>query len=128
MKYLSEFPDCFIDGLGDVIEVAVGDAGHADAAVLQQVDVLLLHEELARIWRESGEGEHADLLRDVLPASRGSQLLDAFLKPFPHGDYSLGHRLDAAVPLRSQCRVVQHGVDDAGAVRRLRDGVNQSKI
>ena len=24
-----------------------------------------------RTWRESGEGEHADLLRDVLPAARG---------------------------------------------------------
>ena len=42
MEFLAEFPDCLIDGLGDVIEVAVGDARHADSAVLQKVDVLLL--------------------------------------------------------------------------------------
>ena len=41
-----------------------------------------------RPWRESGEGEHADLLRDVLPAARRAQLLEALTKPFPHGDYS----------------------------------------
>ena len=33
--------------------------------------------------------------------------------------FPLRHGLDAAVPLRSQRRVVQHGVNDAGAVRRL---------
>ena len=42
MEVLAEFPDCLVDGLGDVIEVAVGDARHADSAVLQKVDVLLL--------------------------------------------------------------------------------------
>ena len=51
MKFLAEFPDCLIDGLGDVIEVAVGDARHADSAVLQEVDVFLLKEELAHVCR-----------------------------------------------------------------------------
>ena len=37
---------------------------------------------------EASEGEHADLLRDVLPAARGSQLLEALLQPFPHGNDS----------------------------------------
>ncbi len=53
--------DPLVDGLSDVVNVSRGDPAHAHAAVLQQVDVLLLDEELADLGGEAGEGEHADL-------------------------------------------------------------------
>ena len=54
------------------------------------IDTNLQHGEIST-WRESSEGEHADLLRDVLPAARGSQLFEAFLQSIPHGNDSGTH-------------------------------------
>ena len=56
-----ELGDGLMDGAGNVVDVVGRDATHADAAALQEVDVLLLHQELAHVRRQAGEREHADL-------------------------------------------------------------------
>ena len=68
------------------------------------IDTNLQHGEIST-WRESSEGEHADLLRDVLPAARGSQLFEAFLQSIPHGnDSGNGNTFRVGKALAAQLR------------------------
>ena len=56
---LSEVAHHVVDGLGDVLDVLRGDAGHGDAAIVQHVHVVLLDHLRALLRAETGEGEHA---------------------------------------------------------------------
>ncbi len=62
---LLELCDSLVDGLCDVVDVAGGEAAHGDAAVLEQVDVLLLHQELAHLRIQAGEGKHTCIEKEI---------------------------------------------------------------
>lgn len=60
-------------GPGHVLHVGGVEAAHVDAARLQQVDVVLLHQVLGLPLRQPRVREQPDLLHDVVPAARGAQ-------------------------------------------------------
>ena len=63
---LRELGDSFVDALGDQVHVGGGETAHGDATVAQQVDVLLLHQELAHVRVQASEREHANLRRKIM--------------------------------------------------------------
>ena len=54
-----------MDALGDQVHVGGGETAHGDTTVAQQVDVLLLHQELAHVRVQASEREHANLRRKI---------------------------------------------------------------
>ena len=59
-------------GLGQVTNIAGGDAGDGDSAVLGQVHAVVLGHLLHLLGGHAGEGEHANLVSDVLPVTARS--------------------------------------------------------
>ena len=115
---LFELVDRLVHRLGHVVQVIGRQTGNGNPAILKQVHVLLLSQELAHVGRQTGETEHADLLRDVTPIAGRSQRLEPLSQSGPHGDDAIGHRLDADAPLGEQSLIVEHGGHDSGAVSR----------
>ncbi|KAI3483212.1 hypothetical protein L1887_53992 [Cichorium endivia] len=115
--------DDLVDPAGDVLDVVGGEAGHGDARVGGEVDVALLEHALALVGVEAEEGEHADLLEDVVPVARCLELLGEQLKEaLTHGDDAARHLLDVLLPLCKQRWVGEDHLDDARAERRrIRD-------
>ena len=62
---LLEFSDSLVDAFSYEVHVGGREAAHADAAVLEEVDVLLLQEVIAHFGRKAGEGKHADLKKNI---------------------------------------------------------------
>ena len=62
--------DHILDALGDVVNILGGDAAHRDAAILCHVNAMLLHHCFALLHCEAREGEHSDLVGDMIPPSR----------------------------------------------------------
>lgn len=60
-----------IDSLGEIFYVVRVQTRHGDAAVLRHVYVSILSELQDLRLTQSREGEHADLVSDVVPGTRG---------------------------------------------------------
>lgn len=73
----SRSPRCLlghlVDGGGECRDVLRRDAGHRDASVARQVDVVLVGQTVDLLRSQTGEGEHADLVRDVRPGEKQQQ-------------------------------------------------------
>lgn len=106
------------DGLGETSDVAGGDTGDTDSAVLGSVYAVLLGQLVHLLRLETGECEHADLAGDVAPVLLAAKLLEVLLEQSAHGDDAVGHALDLAQPLLVQGGVVEDGRCDTSAVDR----------
>mmetsp|Transcript_39769 Transcript_39769/g.71393 ORF Transcript_39769/g.71393 Transcript_39769/m.71393 type:complete len:241 (+) Transcript_39769:491-1213(+) len=104
--------------LGEALHVLAVDAGHGDAAVAGHVDGVLRRELVHILGVHSGEAEHADLVGDVVPGTRGARGLQRLAQALAHGDDAVRHRLHLAVPLLLQRRVAQDLSDNSRAVER----------
>lgn len=67
---------------------------------------------------QSSEGEHADLVGDVVPVSRGSDRVELILEGHSHVDDSLGNHLDFSGPLLVQGGSVQDFLHETSSVKR----------
>lgn len=67
-------------------------------------------------FRQSREAEHANLLRDVFPASRRLQLFQPALQLLAHFDDPTAHGGQIGFPFLKQGRVVEHETCDSGAI------------
>ena len=56
-------------GLGEVTHVAGGDASDGDSPVLGEVDAVFLSAGRHLLGGHPGEGEHSNLVSDVLPVT-----------------------------------------------------------
>jgi hypothetical protein len=63
--------------------------------------------------RESGKREHADLVRDVVPRTRGAQLDELSLKTLAHALDSTRHLLERVEPLLPHAGIPKGGGDNA---------------
>lgn len=104
------------DGLGQVADVVAGNSGNRDATILGQVDRVLLGQLLNLLGLKASEGKHANLAGDVGPVVLGAERLELLAEGGTHGDNTIGHTLDLALPLRIQSGVVEDLRGDAGAV------------
>ena len=61
-----------VHGLGQVTHVGGGDAGDGDSPVLGEVDAVVPGACRNLLGGHPGEGEHSNLVSDVLPVAAGS--------------------------------------------------------
>lgn len=62
---------------------------------------------MARKEGERNEPEHPNLLNDVIPLSRGLQLVgEDIIELLAHGDDPVSHRLDVPLPIFKELGVV----------------------
>lgn len=114
--------DGTINGSGKVVNVPRIEAGHGDTAVLGHVDVVLLAEPEHLCLGEAREGEHANLVSDVVPGSGRPQLLELGAKGLAHADDAARHVAQVVLPLCKELGVVQHdGRDGRTVARRVAD-------
>lgn len=99
-----------------MVDIGAGDAGDGDAAVLGEVDGVLLGQLLDLLGLEAGVGEHADLVGDVRPVVLGAEGLELLAEEGAHGDDAVSHLLDLALPLVVELGVVEDLGRKAGAV------------
>ena len=59
-------------GLGQVTNIAGGDSGDRDPAVLGEVDTEVLGDLRHLVWGHSSEGEHSNLVGDMFPVAAWS--------------------------------------------------------
>lgn len=103
--------------LCEVVNVVRGDTGDADPAVFGEVDVVLADQLGDLLRRDAKEGEHANLVRDVVPVEFAAVLADEqVLELRAHAVDSIGHALDFAEPVRmeSQKGSVMKAVEGKG--------------
>merc|ERR1719215_1018992 len=116
-----DFGNSLMNAFSNIINVARGHAAHGDAATLQQVNVLLLDEEGRLFHRESSVRKHANLISDVIPFSRGFQLLKTLSQTLSHTDDSVCHSHDAIFPFLEQSRILKYCVYNTATMgRRIR--------
>merc|ERR1712070_49257 len=72
----------------------------------------LVNHPIYLIWREPCEGEHADLVRDVVPCARRALSLDSRAERKAHLPNAASHELELFKPLLLQLRLCQQLVDD----------------
>merc|ERR1712118_37400 len=80
----------------------------------------LVLEAFALRHRQAGVRKHSDLIRDVVPRSRGFKLLELTAQRFAHLYDALGHLLKLGHPLRLQLRVAKALGDESGTLLRRR--------
>ncbi|KAI7372235.1 PLP-dependent transferase [Hortaea werneckii] len=109
-------PDHTIHGLGKVIDVLRIQTRHTNTSVLGHVDMELLAELLHLLLVEAGEGEHANLVGDVIPGAGSAHLLELGAELLAHLDDAAGHGAEVLLPLREQLLVVEDRAGYPGAV------------
>lgn len=105
-----------VDALSQPANVLTRDTSNGYPAILGSVHARLLGQLGHLLGVQAGVGEHADLVRDVVPAVLAAELLEVLLEQGAHGDDAVGHALDLAQPLLVEGRVVEDGRGDAGTV------------
>ena len=74
----------FVEGIGDVVEVACVETGDGDTSVHGHVDGVLLTEFVDLVFVETSESEHADLVNDVAPVVFVAESLELVTKTVSH--------------------------------------------
>lgn len=101
----------------EVAHVVVRNTSDRNAAILGQVDMVLVHKLVDLLWRDTQEGKHADLVRNVLPVVLGAVLLvQQRLERTAHVVDAVSHALDLLEPLSVQLRVRKHELGNTGTV------------
>ena len=101
----------------EVAHVVVRNTGDGNAAILGQVDMVLVHKLVDLLRRDTQEGKHADLVRNVLPVVLGAVLLvQQRLERTAHVVDAVSHALDLLEPLSVQLRVRKHELGNTGTV------------
>lgn len=113
---LRSLPDDSINRLGKVLDIVRVQASHADTAVLSHVDVVLLAQRQDLLLAEAGEGEHADLVGDVVPRAGSLELVELLLERLAHLDDAAGHGAKIAFPLGEELLIVEDCGGDASSV------------
>lgn len=115
---LLRLPNNLIHRFGRILDIPRIESGHADPSVLSHVDMSLLSDPQHLRLRQAREAEHADLIRDVLPAPLAAvEGLQLGAEGLAHVLDAAAHRAQVGFPLGEEGRVVEHGAGDAGAVR-----------
>ena len=113
---LRSLPNNSINRLSEVLDIVRVQASHADTAVFSHVHVVLLAQRQDLRLAETREGEHADLVGDVVPRAGRLELVELRLERFAHLYDAAGHGAQIAFPLGEKLLVVEDCGGDAGAV------------
>src|ERR1041385_669244 len=105
------------DRVGDVVDVAGGESGDADAAGVDGVDRVFLAQAPYLLLAEAGVGEHAALAQHEAEVRRRYAFLDLLDQQLAHRLHAVAHNAQLAVPQASEIRRTEHGCHDLAAVR-----------
>ena len=61
-----------MEGVSDVLHIRVVESSDRDSSVVGQIDLVVVDELLAGVLVNSGEGEHPDLVGEVVPVVSAS--------------------------------------------------------
>lgn len=92
---------------------------------------MFLDHGFALLNSEAGEGEHTDLVDDMIPVTPGSNLLEVLLQQSSHFCYSVGNIDQLLEPLVSKANIVQDETSNSGTVGwwgRIVDSNNDLKL
>ena len=107
VNFLVGVANDIIDGVGKVLDVLGVETGHGDASVIGQVDVVLLLQDLDLGGSQACEGEHSNLIDNVVPGTRGTQGQQLLVQSLAHSNNTVGHLGQVLLPLAVQLLVVQ---------------------
>jgi len=107
-----------INGSSNVLDVTAGDTSHGDTAVTEHVNVVLLNHLLGLFWGETSEGEHTNLVGDMLPSARGLEPGELIEENLTHVLDTHGHVEKLIPPLLVELRGAEHGLDNVSSVLR----------
>ena len=107
-----------MNGLSQVVDIAGGDTSNRDAAILGEVDVVILDELVNLGGGETSVTEHSNLVSHVVPVLLAAKLFQTGTELLPHADDAVSHHLDLLIPLGAELRGGQHGGGKPGTVGR----------
>ena len=107
-----------MDGIGHIFNIAIVQTRQRDAPIPRQEDAVLARQLVAHVLAHAREGEHPNLSGNVGPVMRAPGRLELVHQQRSHRLDAAGHGLAFAVVLVGQAGIVQHGLDDVGAVNR----------
>mmetsp|Transcript_12158 Transcript_12158/g.23104 ORF Transcript_12158/g.23104 Transcript_12158/m.23104 type:complete len:381 (-) Transcript_12158:280-1422(-) len=105
-----------INSLGKMGTLRCRQARHADAPILGHIHVMFVGHVLYLCCVQAGECEHANLVQDVRPVSRGTQTLEFSMQPGTHVDDARCHHLQLHFPRFEVLRVPQNTGSHRGSV------------
>lgn len=108
-----------------MLNVARSDTSHTDTSVSGKENGVLIGHDVALLRGQAGEGEHTDLVSDMVPVLDGSSVFQGLLEGLSHPNDTAGHDLDFVLPQLLERRVLEDGRHDAGSMQR-RVGVGGS--
>lgn len=101
----------------EVTHIVVRNTGDRNTAILGQIDMVLVHKLGDLLRRNTQEGKHANLVRNVLPVVLGAmRLVQQRLELQAHIVDTVSHTLHLLEPLSVQLRVREHKLGNTGAV------------
>jgi hypothetical protein len=111
--YVSSFSRGFdsggLDGLSEVLHVLFVDSGEADSSGLEQVDVELINQDVALLLSQASVREHADLVSNVLPVARSSDVFQSLSEESSHVENSLSDDIsELSLPFLEVVLVVEY--------------------
>ena len=100
------------------MDVALIETRQRDPSRFQQIDLVLGDQALALSRGHAREGEHADLVGDVVPRARRPLILQAFPQDGSHLQDAVGHGLELHLPLSEALGFTQHLLDEKRTMLR----------
>mmetsp|Transcript_27318 Transcript_27318/g.43790 ORF Transcript_27318/g.43790 Transcript_27318/m.43790 type:complete len:290 (+) Transcript_27318:45-914(+) len=105
-------PDCLVNAVDHVLDVTLVESCQRDPAGLQEVDVVLLDEAIALWDGQACEGEHADLVGDVVPGAGCALRLQTFPQNITDPEDAVCHGLQFGLPGLEALRAAQNLHDE----------------
>ena len=115
----------FLDAVGNVLQRSAGQTRNGDTACTEHVNMMHVQHTIALIRIQTSEGEHADLLDDVLPVPRAAVRNQRIVQSLSHAQDTGHNRLQFLHPLIEERLVTQNGGNNLRAVHR-RVGVHRA--
>lgn len=109
-------PNNLIHRLREIIHIVRIQPRHRNAPILRHIHVRHLSQLQHLFLAQARETEHANLLRDMLPATRRAHLLQLLPQRLPHIFYPPAHCPQVRLPFGEELLVIQHQRRDACAV------------
>lgn len=109
-----------LNAFGYILTILGSQTCNGNTTVLRHVNVMLLNHGVALGRCQSREGEHTDLVCDVVPGALCSNFLESRSKQLSHLRNAVSNCDQLVKPLLSEAEVVQDGGGDSGTVGRWR--------
>jgi len=81
-----------VDAISNIVHIAWVEASHGNPTISSHVDVELIYHPLNLGLRQAGEGEHTNLVRDMVPCTWGALCFKCLSQRRPHLQNPIRHQ------------------------------------